>query len=100
MNRRGFITSALKGTAAGLLVPEHLFGRSMVAGFWPQTYSCEEYPLAIDIAEFKNNPDYMATLRMLELAFGKDTTVIVSPALFPGFEKAYRHIINVRSELP
>jgi len=33
MNRRGFITSALKVTAAGLLVPEHLWGRSMVAGF-------------------------------------------------------------------
>ena len=30
MNRRGFITSALKVTAAGLLVPEYLFGRSMV----------------------------------------------------------------------
>lgn len=30
MNRRGFLTSALKATAAGLLVLEHLWGRSMV----------------------------------------------------------------------
>ena len=32
-NRRGFITSALKATAAGLLVPEHLWRRSMISGF-------------------------------------------------------------------
>lgn len=35
MNRRGFLTSALRATAAGVLVPEHLLdplkGRSMVS---------------------------------------------------------------------
>jgi len=90
MNRRGFLTSALKATAAGILVPEHLFGRSMVAGFHPRIFYGEHITMGVDPAS-----DLDTMMIALTLAFGKEKHVFVSPAVFPTYEKAYKHVIKI-----
>lgn len=91
MNRRGFLTSALKATAAGLLVPEHLFGRSMVAGFHPKNIMLGFDP-ALDIELMKV---------AMSFAMGSpEKTVFVSPAVFPDLEKAYKHVWKIAKATP
>jgi len=92
MNRRGFITSALKATAAGLLVPEHLFGRAMVAGFRPaRIYYGKHTTFGLD-------PAWDLELMKVAMSFAlepSEKTVFVSPVMFPDVKERFQHIIKI-----